>query len=115
MLIKLSYKAMLIKKMEQRQDRLMLQFGEHRLPIWRLMYTLGRRPGERRKPKTMALATTVAWEGIARRRARIRESENRITFIRGHANRRRAVPPDLSQWSAHKKNAARTILRIAHD
>jgi len=30
MLIKLSYKAMLIKEMEQRQDRLMLQFGEHR-------------------------------------------------------------------------------------
>src|SRR5260370_1375281 len=33
MLIKLSYKAMLIKKMEQRQDCFMLQFGEHRLPI----------------------------------------------------------------------------------
>jgi len=33
MLIKLSYKAMIIKKMEQRQDRLMLQFGEDRLPI----------------------------------------------------------------------------------
>ena len=33
MLTKLSYKAMLIKKMEQRQDRLMLQFGEHRVAI----------------------------------------------------------------------------------
>jgi len=33
MLIKLSYKAMLIKKMKERQDRLMLQLGEHRLPV----------------------------------------------------------------------------------
>jgi hypothetical protein len=33
MLIKLSYKAMLIKKMEERKDRLMLQLGEHRVAI----------------------------------------------------------------------------------
>ncbi len=33
MLIKLFYKAILIKKMQQRQDRLMLQSGEHRVAI----------------------------------------------------------------------------------
>ena len=31
--ISLSYKTMLIKKMEESRDRLMLQLGEHRLPI----------------------------------------------------------------------------------
>ena len=33
MLTTLSYKAMIIKKVEQRQDRSMLQLGEHRVAI----------------------------------------------------------------------------------